>query len=478
MDQSPPASTSRVTEPEVCSLARAQAMQMAWLSDMAETGMGVAKAFAGQAKQEIAAAQAKRDAGEPVADGAGVRSGMAFERMARTVRLTIAMQVRVMSGHWPRSLVGPVAGVAAAPVQGVAAAEAAVKPDDPRPEEQRTGDQRPDERRKVRARELVGQAIAIGGHDREVLDRELNERLDEPDIAAEINSTPFPVLVSRICRLLGIETMLWQFTEAELDECRGYEGAWTTRRWCRGGGPRPGEIGRRSIRSWRGWWCLGLGGVGWGGIRLEGGRPVGWRACVGGFHPPYEVGEPGRSGRCLWATGHARFWGCGLACFTARRTVPAGGGPVPRCSGAGRIARSAGRSRAAVRRRPPPPARRSRRVSNIATASLIVICGSSTVSCVVQQVADACGRRSRSARRAPRRPARCRRSGRPRPARPRGWRRPAGSRGGTRPAVVSARTVRTSRRIIRPTVRLRIQPISTALRIASPRRWKRQVAKE
>ena len=43
---------------------------------------------------------------------------------------------------------------------------------------------------------------------------------------------------------------------------------------------------------------------------------------------------------------------------------------------------------------------------------------------------------------------------------------------------VSARTVRISRRIIRPTVRLRIQPISTALRIASPRRWKRHVANE
>ncbi len=43
---------------------------------------------------------------------------------------------------------------------------------------------------------------------------------------------------------------------------------------------------------------------------------------------------------------------------------------------------------------------------------------------------------------------------------------------------VSARTVRISRRIIRPTVRLRIQPISTALRIASPRRWNRQVANE
>ena len=38
--------------------------------------------------------------------------------------------------------------------------------------------------------------------------------------------------------------------------------------------------------------------------------------------------------------------------------------------------------------------------------------------------------------------------------------------------------MRGSRRIIRPTVRLRIQPTSTALRIASPRRWKRQVANE
>ena len=44
--------------------------------------------------------------------------------------------------------------------------------------------------------------------------------------------------------------------------------------------------------------------------------------------------------------------------------------------------------------------------------------------------------------------------------------------------VVSDRMVRMSRRIIRPTVSLRTQPISTAERIASPRRWNRQVAKE
>ena len=42
-----------------------------------------------------------------------------------------------------------------------------------------------------------------------------------------------------------------------------------------------------------------------------------------------------------------------------------------------------------------------------------------------------------------------------------------------RPAIV-----RTSARIICPTVRSRIQPTSAALRMVSPRRWKRQVAKE
>jgi hypothetical protein len=42
----------------------------------------------------------------------------------------------------------------------------------------------------------------------------------------------------------------------------------------------------------------------------------------------------------------------------------------------------------------------------------------------------------------------------------------------------STGTVRTSARIICPTLRSRIQPTSAALRMVSPRRWKRQVAKE
>ena len=49
---------------------------------------------------------------------------------------------------------------------------------------------------------------------------------------------------------------------------------------------------------------------------------------------------------------------------------------------------------------------------------------------------------------------------------------------GRRRCVVAAGTVRTSWRIILPTVRSRIQPISAALRMVSPRRWKRQVANE
>ena len=43
---------------------------------------------------------------------------------------------------------------------------------------------------------------------------------------------------------------------------------------------------------------------------------------------------------------------------------------------------------------------------------------------------------------------------------------------------VSAATGRMSLRMSLPTVRVRIQPTSCALRMLSPRRWKRQVAKE
>ena len=87
-------------------------------------------------------------------------------------------------------------------------------------------------------------------------------------------------------------------------------------------------------------------------------------------------------------------------------------------------------------------------------------------------------RPGRPARAHGRRPAaRCRRNARRRPVPPRGssTQRELTAKCGQ---DMSARTVRTSRRISRPTVRLRIQPTSWALRIASPRRWKRQVAKE
>ena len=48
-----------------------------------------------------------------------------------------------------------------------------------------------------------------------------------------------------------------------------------------------------------------------------------------------------------------------------------------------------------------------------------------------------------------------------------------------RPQIgVSTGVVRTSERIIWPTVRSLIQPTSAALRMVSPRRWKRQVVNE
>ena len=55
---------------------------------------------------------------------------------------------------------------------------------------------------------------------------------------------------------------------------------------------------------------------------------------------------------------------------------------------------------------------------------------------------------------------------------------PSGKAARNRASVVFAGTVRTSARIIRRTVRSRSQPTSAALRMVSPRRWKRQVANE
>jgi len=110
-----------------------------------------------------------------------------FERVARAVRQTIALRLRLEADALARQLRG--------------AAEPAAR---------EAGASRTRERRKTRVKRLVEAAIEAdagrradpGDSERLLLD--LHERLDDPDIAAELANRPIGEIVAGICRDLGI----------------------------------------------------------------------------------------------------------------------------------------------------------------------------------------------------------------------------------------------------------------------------------
>lgn len=102
MNSISPASPTSAADAAVgaaCAARRARLLGI--IEQMEDTAVGLMQAFAAQAHAEMAAAQAAREAaaiGELLPQGAGVRSGMACDRMGRMLRLAILLEERVAEG--------------------------------------------------------------------------------------------------------------------------------------------------------------------------------------------------------------------------------------------------------------------------------------------------------------------------------------------------------------------------------------------
>ena len=107
MNSISPASPTSAADAAVgaaCAARRARLLGI--IEQMEDTAVGLMQAFAAQAHAEMAAAQAAREAaaiGELLPQGAGVRSGMACDRMGRMLRLAILLEERVAEGTAART---------------------------------------------------------------------------------------------------------------------------------------------------------------------------------------------------------------------------------------------------------------------------------------------------------------------------------------------------------------------------------------
>ena len=155
------------------------------LAELAEIGMELARQVGRQAL----------DGGAEV-DG---DPGLKFARIARAVRQTVALEARLDADARALEQQG-----AAARASREAAQRARVQ------------------QQKMRVKRLVEEAIsgATGREadpdDAESLRLDLDERLEDPDIEAELGWRPIGVIFAGICEDLGIKADLSHFTDAEL----------------------------------------------------------------------------------------------------------------------------------------------------------------------------------------------------------------------------------------------------------------------
>ncbi len=174
------------------------------LAELAEIGMALARKVGRQALDEAGAA-AERDGGSgpggtgPGGTGPGGDPGLVFARIARAVRQTVALEARLDAE-------------AQALEQQRATARAS------REAAQRARIQQ----QKERVKRLVEDAIS-GASDREAdladaetLRLDLDERLEDPDVEAELGWRPIGAIFAGICQDLGIKADLSGFTDAEL----------------------------------------------------------------------------------------------------------------------------------------------------------------------------------------------------------------------------------------------------------------------
>jgi hypothetical protein len=125
----------------------------------------------------------------------GVDPVLAFARLAKAVRQTVALEAKVAAGGFdtPRLV-----------------ARGAAKPEGP----WRSWDSGS----KAKVRQKVEEAIASGAEpeDAENLLCDLNERLDDPEYGDEMSDRPIGLIVSLICSALGVEVDLKHFSDAEM----------------------------------------------------------------------------------------------------------------------------------------------------------------------------------------------------------------------------------------------------------------------
>jgi hypothetical protein len=152
------------------------------LQELADIGMELVQHVRRQALEEVAPSSA-----DPV---------LAFTRLARAVRQTIALDARLATG-------------AVAPVRPVAQGNAAARPG--------IGLLRARVRRSVEeAIATASEADGADGEAAEALLLDMHEQLDDPEFEDELAEWPIGVVVASICRALRVEVDLAHFSDAEM----------------------------------------------------------------------------------------------------------------------------------------------------------------------------------------------------------------------------------------------------------------------
>ena len=179
MDRSHPANPS-MQPPELEAVER-RARHLRILTELAEIGMELVQHVRLQVLEEAVPAGA-----DPV---------LAFARLAKAIRQTVALEAKVAAGEF----------ASAQPVsRGVAGPDG--------------GWRIWDGKMKARVGQKVEAAIASDAEagDAENLLRDLNERLDDPEYGDEMSDRPIGLIVSLICSALGVEVDLKHFSDAEM----------------------------------------------------------------------------------------------------------------------------------------------------------------------------------------------------------------------------------------------------------------------
>jgi hypothetical protein len=175
------------------------------LDELAELGMQLARDLV---REQAARAQAA-EAGE-AAPPARIDPGLAFARISRAVRLTLALEARFDEGRFDKGLPAPAPAPASAPA-----------PTPPRPP---TPHERAEERRETIA--FYVQDAAYNEYDaseHEQLEEDIREVLDAFEDET-INDRPIGEVVEEICKALGVvfdfTLHSWRELEVPPERCR------------------------------------------------------------------------------------------------------------------------------------------------------------------------------------------------------------------------------------------------------------------